>query len=110
MRVGVGRPRQISQGDDKDKNNVSEERARDSAAMSGKEENANDAQESGFVKAGGERQHANTSRIYSFRTVSHRVAGQMVSGTFVPVCGSLHALLDSTYDRSLSLGAKGVSN
>jgi hypothetical protein len=64
MRVGASRPRQISQGDDKDKN-VSNEETTEDNVTAGKQENADDRGGSGAV--------------------SNRVAGQMVSGTFVPV-------------------------
>ena len=54
MRVGASRPRQTSQGDDKDKNISSEETTVDNENASGKEgqtgnnnQNEGDAQESG---------------------------------------------------------------
>jgi hypothetical protein len=46
MRVGASRPRQISQGDDKDKN-VSNEETTEDNVTAGKQENADDRGGSG---------------------------------------------------------------
>ncbi|CAF0735697.1 unnamed protein product [Adineta steineri] len=69
MRVGAGRPRQTSQGDDKDKNVNNEETSGDSTNARNKEKSAGNDEEVEDEQG----------------TVSNRVAGQMVSGTFVPV-------------------------
>lgn len=58
MRVGAGRPRQTSQGDDKDKNMVNDEATGDNGASHSREkstgnnnhEDTNDTEESGFVE------------------------------------------------------------
>ncbi|CAF1565011.1 unnamed protein product [Rotaria magnacalcarata] len=73
MRVAASRPRQTSQGDDKERSVNTDEISGDSTNVEGKQrtsgntnqEDLYDGQESGAV--------------------SNRVAGQMVSGTFVPI-------------------------
>ena len=58
MRVGAGRPRQTSQGDDKDKNTSNDEATGDNGASHSREkstrnnnhENTSDTEESGFVE------------------------------------------------------------
>ncbi|CAF1179667.1 unnamed protein product [Adineta ricciae] len=73
MRVGAGRPRQTSQGDDKDKNMSNDEATGDNGASYSREKSTRN------------NNHENTNDTEESGAISTRVAGQMVSGTFVPV-------------------------
>ncbi|CAF1052580.1 unnamed protein product [Rotaria sordida] len=76
MRVGASRPRQTSQGDDKDKNITNEQISGDGTNASSKEGTSDDDNQ---------RNQEDIDNEQGSGTLSNRVAGQMVSGTFVPV-------------------------
>jgi len=80
MRVGAGRPRQTSQGEDKDKNPAGKEGGEETASG---ENEATSGNKEGQAAAGGEA--AAEDDEVEDATVANRVAGQMVSGTFVPI-------------------------
>ncbi|CAF0787222.1 unnamed protein product [Didymodactylos carnosus] len=80
LKVGgmrVAQPRRTSQNEDKDKKAKSG--ANEGTGSAGDSEGGENAQEAGETAAEGEEQQATGT------AVSQRVAGQMVSGTFVPI-------------------------
>ncbi|CAF1575651.1 unnamed protein product [Rotaria sp. Silwood1] len=76
MRVGASRPRQTSQGDDKDKNFTTEDASGDSTIADDKERSSENDNR---------RNQDDIDDEQGSGALSNRVAGQMVSGTFVPV-------------------------
>ena len=112
MRVGASRPRQISQGDDKDRTNSNDEASgqntvasSSSNGQSGRDSQRDGHDSDGEPKSGYKIQRATQNNrrwrlsLYSiFRAVSNHVAGQMVSGTFVSV-----RIRASSTNRSLLL-------